>query len=207
MAIDQHRSSANPDETAMPGGNFAGRIAGDLDRLLVSTASGDQKAFRALYDATSGKLFAQAMAILRQRDAAEDVLQDGYVRIWERASAYDPSRGPALPWMLRLLRNVAIDRLRRDSMTMRSCDYDDYARDLPAPAAPIDDRMDLADALEALTPEQRSAVVTVAVQGWTNEQAGARAGMPEATSKARVARGLRRMRAYLELPASLVPAG
>ncbi len=206
MASDPQRCSEICGETVISAEKSADHELGYLDVLLVLSASGDQRAFRALYDATSGKLFAQAIAILRQREGAEDALQDGYLRIWERASAYDPRRGPALPWMMRLLRNAAIDLLRRESNAMRSCDYDEYARDLPAPITPIDDQMDLVDALNALTAEQRSAVSAVVVQGWTNERAGARCGVLEATSKARVARGLKKMRAYLEMPADMVAA-
>ena len=64
-------------------------------------------AFRRLYDATARRLLAQSMAMLRRRDAAEDALQDGYVRIWMHAGRHDPARGPALPWMARIMRNVA----------------------------------------------------------------------------------------------------
>ena len=207
MAMDQHLSYEISGGTNLDAACPENREPETLDRLLIMSAAGDQSAFRALYDATSGKLLAQAFAMLRQREAAEDALQDGYIRIWERASAYDARRGPALPWMLRLLRNAVIDRLRRDKVLLRSCDYDDYAREMPAPPAPIDDRLDLADALVQLTPEQRSAIVTVVIQGWTNEQAGIRAGMPEGTSKARVARGLKRMRAFLDLSPAVATAG
>jgi RNA polymerase sigma-70 factor, ECF subfamily len=173
--------------------------AEELDRWLVLTAAGDRIAFRNLYDETSGILFAQAIAMLRRRDMAEDALQEAYLRIWRCAGAYDASRGPALPWLKRLLRNVVIDRLRSERLSARQCNYEDYARELPAAANPVDDRLDLARAMTGLSDEQRSAISAVVIEGWTNEQVGRRDGMPTATSKARVARGLKKLRARLEL--------
>jgi len=171
---------------------------GGLDQWLALTAAGDRIAFRNLYDETSGILFAQAIAMLRRRDTAEDALQEAYLRIWRCASAYDANRGPALPWLKRLLRNVVIDRLRSERLSARQCNYEDYARELPAAASPVDDRLDLARAMTGLSGEQRSAITAVVIQGWTNEQVGRRDGMPTATSKARVARGLKKLRTYLE---------
>jgi RNA polymerase sigma-70 factor (ECF subfamily) len=170
----------------------------ELDQWLMLTATGDRGAFRNLYDETSGILFAQAIAMLRRRDTAEDALQEAYLRIWRCAGAYDAVRGPALPWLKRLLRNVVIDRLRSERLSARQCNYEDYARELPAPLTSMDDRLDLARAMTGLSGEQRSAITAVVIQGWTNEQVGQRAGMPTATSKARVARGLRKLRTSLE---------
>jgi RNA polymerase sigma-70 factor (ECF subfamily) len=169
-----------------------------LDQWLELSAKGDLAAFRRLYDQTSGLLFAQALSMLRRRDAAEDAVQEAYVRIWRRAGEYDPARGSAMPWLMRLLRNVVIDRMRQDRMAARQCDFDDYARALPAKKSLIDERLDLARALTRLTAEQLTAVTSVIVQGWTNEEVGRRLGIPTPTSKARVARGLKRLRACFE---------
>jgi len=60
----------------------------ELQRLLSRVALGDRKAFRALYDATSPSLFGVAVRILNRRDRAEDVMQDAFVNVWQRASSY-----------------------------------------------------------------------------------------------------------------------
>jgi RNA polymerase sigma-70 factor (ECF subfamily) len=210
MSMTDHRFSEPDQCTAGDPDEDSSRPGCDLDRLLVLSARGDQAAFRRLYDATSGKLLAQAIAMMRSRSAAEDVLQDAYIRVWDRARSFDPGRGPALPWLVRLLRNVAVDHLRRQRIAAGSCDWEGYARDLAAPAAPVEDRIDLVDALARLSDVQRHAVTAVVVEGWTNEQAARRGGMPTATSKARVARGLRRMRDYLDTlgqPAAVAHVG
>lgn len=169
-------------------------IEAELEPWLSQTAAGDRRAFRRLYDATSPKLFAQALHIMRRRDAAEDVLQEAYVRIWTRARDFDPRRGRAWPWIGRILRNAAIDRLRRDRPLSQTQDIDDEAHQIAGPSDPIDTRIDLVRGLEQLSTEQRDAIVTVVVQGWTHDEAAQRDGTPTPTNKARVARGLRRLK-------------
>lgn len=166
-----------------------------VDHWLVAAGCGDRAAFRRLYDATSGKLLAQAMAMLRRRDAAEDALQDGFVRIWINAHRYDPARGPALPWMARVMRNVILDRLRRERLIARYHVADEGVAEPAVPAEPIEDRFDLVNGLATLSTEQRNAIVNVVVLGWTHEESGQHEGVPVPTSKARVQRGLRRLRA------------
>ncbi|RYD71043.1 MAG: sigma-70 family RNA polymerase sigma factor, partial [Verrucomicrobiaceae bacterium] len=87
----------------------------DLDQeieLLRRVSKGDRLAFSELYDRFSGLLFATAYRILNNQEGAEDVLQDVFVQIWEKAPLYDSSRGKPLTWAVTLTRNKAIDRLR-----------------------------------------------------------------------------------------------
>lgn len=193
VSLDTTPHDQNPIycHTAVP------RPANELDLLLLMTADGDRIAFKQLYSATRDKLYAQAFSILRQREAAEDAIQDSFVRIWVRASAYMPERGSALQWMIKLTRNIIIDRIRRERITLNQCDYNDYAYESPAPVVPVEDRIDLVWALSQLGAPQREAIVAVVVQGWTNEDFGRRLGVPTSTHKARVARGLKRMRAHM----------
>src|SRR6478609_2581902 len=81
-------------------------------QLLQRTGQGDRRAFSDLYDRFSGVLFATAIRILNNQEAAEDVLQDVFVQIWEKAPLYDSARGKPLTWAVTLTRNKAIDRLR-----------------------------------------------------------------------------------------------
>ena len=169
-----------------------------LGPWLMMTALGDHKAFRSLYDATSRRMLGQAISILRDRDAAEDALQDAYVRIWSSAHHFNPERGHPLAWMTRVIRNVAIDRLRSKRQAARYLGADES---LPEPAMapePIDDRLDLIAALDVLPLEQRSTIQMVILQGWTHEEVARREGIPTATTKSRAQRGLRRLRAALE---------
>ncbi|MGL6209675.1 MAG: sigma-70 family RNA polymerase sigma factor, partial [Paracoccaceae bacterium] len=70
-------------------------------------------AFRLLYDMTSPRLMGVALRICRERQMAEDVLQDIYVQVWQRAGSYDPTRASAMAWMMAITRNRSIDHIRR----------------------------------------------------------------------------------------------
>jgi RNA polymerase sigma-70 factor (ECF subfamily) len=87
----------------------------DQDReieLLQRIGAGDVVSFEDLYDRFSGVLFSAAAQILNDHREAEDVLQDVFIQIWDKAKLYKPSRGKPLTWAMTLTRNKAIDRLR-----------------------------------------------------------------------------------------------
>jgi RNA polymerase sigma-70 factor, ECF subfamily len=170
--------------------------ASDLPSLIISTAAGDRRAFRTLYDETSRRLFGVALMILKRRAAAEDVLQEAYVRIWTEARRYDPERGQALPWLSRIVRNLAIDHLRREQGSHE--DIADQAETLPEPSPPVDDRADLNRGLSRLCSDHREILTLNFVHGYTHEEVAERLGLPLGTAKSRLRRGLSQLRAYFE---------
>src|SRR5579864_2856392 len=85
----------------------------ELNRLLLRTGQSDRSAFEELYRRTAAKLFGISLRLLRDRDDAEEVLQEIYVTVWRRAASFDASRASAVPWLIALARNKAIDRLRQ----------------------------------------------------------------------------------------------
>jgi RNA polymerase sigma-70 factor, ECF subfamily len=94
----------------------------ELAQLLQRCAAKDTAAFRTLYDKTSPILFARLLRMLRRRSVAEEVLQDVYVRIWQRAAQFEVNRGKALAWMVTIARYCAIDLMRREHLTLVSDD-------------------------------------------------------------------------------------
>jgi len=90
----------------------------ELAQLLQRCAAQDTAAFRSLYDKTSPILFARLLRMLRRRSVAEEVLQDVYVRIWQRAAQFEAHRGRPLAWMVTIARYCAIDLMRRDRLTL-----------------------------------------------------------------------------------------
>ena len=84
-----------------------------LRAWLHGAAQRDAVAFRALYDATSPKLFGFALRILGRRELAEDALQDGFVAIWNGAATYQSHLAAPMTWMITIVRNKALDMLRR----------------------------------------------------------------------------------------------
>ena len=85
----------------------------ELMELIDRVAAQDDSALKALYERTSSKLFGLALRIVRQRDAAEDVLQDAFVAIWRGAGSYRASLSPPMAWMGLIVRSRALDALRK----------------------------------------------------------------------------------------------
>ena len=80
---------------------------------LLPCARGDQAALHRLYKETAPQLFGLALSILRSRDLAEDIVQDLFILVWRQAHSFDPSRGAAMAWLARIVRNRCFDVLRR----------------------------------------------------------------------------------------------
>jgi RNA polymerase sigma-70 factor (ECF subfamily) len=97
------------------------KIRGDRDRdglatLLAEVAAGDKSAFAKLYGLTNRKLFGVALRILRSREAAEDIVQESYVRIWRNAASFDVTLASPIAWMASIVRHCAIDTLRKQRL-------------------------------------------------------------------------------------------
>ena len=80
---------------------------------LQAAGKRDAAAFRRLYDASSAKLFGFALRILQKRELAEEVLQEGFVAIWNNAANYQSHLASPMTWMATIVRNKAFDHLRR----------------------------------------------------------------------------------------------
>lgn len=179
----------------------------DVDcRLLQLTGAGDRGAFAQIYDRFSGVLLATAYSVLNNREAAEDVLQDAFLMIWEKAPLYDPSRGKPLTWAVTLTRNKAIDRLRglqrrrrlydqaeQESLTENQ--FDD--RDSFAAVVSSERGAMVRDALKHLSADQRQAIELTFFQSLTQGEVAMKLGEPLGTIKARIRRGMMRLRDVL----------
>ena len=165
-----------------------------LDRIVAR----DQHAVAELYERYSRLLFGLILRILRDREEAEDVLQEVFLAAWTRAETYKASLGTPAGWLVRIARNRAIDRLRANSSRMRAIE-EGYA-----PAADNMSRMggeaqcDVARALDALPVEQRSLIEEAFFRGLTHSELAARFSIPLGTVKTRVRTGLLALRQYLQ---------
>ena len=89
------------------------KIHSTLNKLLVETSNNDNSAFQKLYKKASPKLFSLSLRLMAyDNEAAEEVLQEAFIKIWNKADKYSPDQGLAIAWMGRIVRNQAFDRLR-----------------------------------------------------------------------------------------------
>lgn len=166
-----------------------------LLRAMDGVASGRKDALKTVYDATSAKLFGIILRLVRDREAAEDVLQEVYVKVWNRAGRFNAERASPITWLATIARNSAIDHLRRTGR--RAEDPGDMLPDVADDAANADemlcsaeDKAALARCMEELKPDHRRCIRLAYFDGLTHSQLAERLGMPLGTMKSWVRRGL-----------------
>ncbi|OGI70061.1 MAG: hypothetical protein A2W18_03555 [Candidatus Muproteobacteria bacterium RBG_16_60_9] len=168
--------------------------------LLARCALGDQGAFTRLYEETSGKLYGVAMHILRD-SRAEEVMQDAYVRIWHRAADYRPDKGSAMAWMASIVRNRALDLLRRPNIETGVDDQDIWEGDTPSPLETTMQRAEakaLLRCLDQLESAQRQVMTLAFFHGMAHAELAQHVKQPLGTVKSWIRRGLQRLKGCLE---------
>lgn len=172
----------------------------DLARELEAVTKGDEEAFRRLWQAAAPVLLALCLRLLRRRPAAEDALQECFVRVWRNAHRYDRALGEPLAWMAAIARNVALDQLRRERGRAEAS-LEDGGIERAADALPdrLDlDGTDLARCLDRLPPMQRRAILLAYYRGLTHSELAEALGVPLGTAKSWVRRGLIGLKDCLE---------
>ncbi len=176
------------------------------ESLLQRVSKGDESAFSALYERFSGRLYGLVKRILEDDQDSRDVLQEGFVYLWEKAAQYDPSKSRAFTWSVIIFRNKAIDRAR--SRRRRLNLNDSAAEELAALANEVERADQLAEkseransvrqALATLSDEQRKCIECAFFRGFTQHQVAEYFGEPLGTIKTNIRRGLLRLRDLLK---------
>jgi len=178
----------------------------EQSRLLAAMARGEKSALSALYDSLSRPLYSLAYRIVNDSAEAQDIVQDVFLQIWQKAGTYDTSRGSVFGWAATLTRNRAIDRVR-----MRKRRSELLAGSAPdlQPAPPpgnLDSSASLwvqekatavRSALGQLAPEQQKAIELAFFSGLTQLEIAAQLNEPLGTIKARIRRGLLKLKETL----------
>jgi RNA polymerase sigma-70 factor, ECF subfamily len=167
-------------------GPLATKAAEDA-ALLVKVAQGDQQAMGLLFDRYSGLVYSVALRVLKDTGQAEDVMQDIFIQIWKKPSAFISGRGSLAAWLLVVARNRAIDSLRRRRPTDPVEDVVLAAStDLAAEA----ERNALMEKVRAymhqLPPEQRKSVEMAYFEGLSHSEIAEKTGDPLGTVKTRI---------------------
>lgn len=176
------------------------------DRLLAERLrSGDREALGLLYDRYASVAMAVAVRVVADRELAEDLVHDAYVAVWQKIDRFDPSRGSLRSWLLTIVRNRAIDRLRgtRPSMEVGEADEQSLLRTGPNPtweaAAARRSAVELRQALESLPDEQRQAVELAYFGGRTYREIAQLTGVPQGTANGRLRLALAKLRDSLSM--------
>jgi RNA polymerase sigma-70 factor (ECF subfamily) len=177
-----------------------------LAELIRRVAGGEEAAFGVLYDRLAPALYGMAFRMMNDAKEAEDVLQEGFSYIWRKASNYDPARSSVFAWTVLVVRNKAIDRLRvrqrgdRLREKVSSAKESFAEKDESSALQPMFRERNalVRAALDQIAPEQKAAVELAFFNGLTHEQIAERMGAPLGTVKARIRRGLLRLRELLK---------
>ncbi len=171
--------------------------------LLREVGHGNRQSFEELYERFSGVLFSTAYRVMNNQEAAEDVLQDVFVQIWEKAALYDPTRGKPMTWAITLTRNKAIDRLRS---TQRRSRLQDELQHESETVEQFDDKSSfdavssvetaemVREAIKKLSKDQREAIELAFFSSLTQTEISERLNQPLGTIKARIRRGMMRLK-------------
>jgi RNA polymerase sigma-70 factor (ECF subfamily) len=177
----------------------------NLAALVEQMRIGHERALEELYDATVGKLYALASAILRSAEDTEEIVCETYAYAWANASRFDASRANALGWLLMLCRSRALDRLRQRRATTNALDVaamrqaDTGNADQPFDILSLmQQRSKVHAALSQLTPERRHLVSLAFLQGLSHQEIADVTRLPLGTVKSHVRRALTQLREALE---------
>jgi RNA polymerase sigma-70 factor, ECF subfamily len=179
-------------------------LARDADeRLAERIRSGDSSALGELYDRYGAHALAVAQRVVGAREEAEDVVHDAFVAVWRKIDRFDPTRGSLRAWLMTIVRNRGVDRLRarRPSLDIEDADERSLLRSGPNPTweAVIERTSvdELRSAISTLPPEQRRAIELAYFEGYTYRQVAELTGVPAGTANGRMRLALSKLRESL----------
>lgn len=172
-----------------------------LTAALGDVARGDRAALRLVYDLTSAKLFGVCLRICQDRDIAADILQESYLKIWQRAGRFDPAKASPITWLCAIARNGAIDWCRANRVVVTQVeDAAQIADDRPSAPEVIEAEQSqarISHCLEELGGNPAEAIRSAFFGGYTYAQLAQRMNVPLGTMKSWVRRGLSQLKACI----------
>ena len=175
------------------------------EELAALVDAKDPAAFEVFYDRHGGAAYSLAHRIVGDRQLAEDVIQEAFLSIWRSPARYDPARGSVRSWTLGIVRNRAIDALRRTTASAPKLGFDDAGllEGQPAPerteseAIRRDAAARIRGAVGGLPPEQSQVITLAYFGGFSHSEIAAMLGAPLGTIKSRMRLGLEKLRESL----------
>lgn len=186
---------------------FAVIAEGDAE-LVRRLQKRDPQALGELYDKYGRLAFALIYRIVRDVGTAEDLVQETFLRVWNRSQGFDGERGALGGWLLAVARNRAIDYLRsaagreRNSVELEETEHPSLYLDLEKEVLNSDKARHLRQAMEKLNPNQRNAIELAYFEGLSQTEMAERLGQPLGTVKTWVRMALKNLREALDTAVS-----
>ncbi len=172
------------------------------EELVVALQQQDQSAFSYLYDNYSGALFGLIYKMVNDKELAEDILQEAFVKIWNNFSNYDNAKGRLFTWMINLTRNLTIDTLRskgyKKQSKIRSDENSVNNLSDNTHAAEKFDAMGIRKQLTLLTNDQKQIIDLAYFGGFTQDEISKQLGIPLGTVKTRMRAAILELRKVLQ---------
>ncbi|MBB5438062.1 RNA polymerase sigma-70 factor (ECF subfamily) [Pedobacter sp. AK017] len=176
----------------------AKKISLSEEELVSALKRRDTVAIQALYDMYSGALLGVISRIVVQTEVAEDLLQEAFIKIWNSADSYDPTKGRLFTWMLNITRNLSIDKLRskdfknagKNQDIENNVDFIDAQKEVTFNA----DTLGVKDMVNALKPEFNAVLNMVYFKGYTHIEAAEELNLPLGTVKTRIRMAIMELR-------------
>ena len=169
----------------------------ELEKLLTGLAAGDRDSLAALYHRTRAAVYGLALSYLKNGQDAQDVVQDTFVRAWEKAEQYRP-QGKPLGWLLAIACNLSLMKLRERTKTQDIPDDQWENLAIETPSVTAEDRQVLEAAMKELSDEERRIVMLHAVAGMRHREIASLLEIPLSTALSKYHRALKKLKTVLK---------
>ena len=175
------------------------------EELMALVGEGDAGAFAVLYDRHSRAAYSLAYRMTGEKGAAEDLVQDAFLKAWRSAGTYRAHRGSVRTWLLSVVRNCGVDRLRSEASSRRTREEAEAQAPRSQPGEGFSEawsnhrRDRVREALRGIPREQREVLALLHLRGLTQAEVSERLGLPLGTVKGRSRLGLEKLRGRPEL--------
>jgi RNA polymerase sigma-70 factor, ECF subfamily len=172
--------------------------------LISLVGDGDAQAFAVLYDRHSRAAYSLAYRMMNGRQAAEDLAQDAFLKVWRAATSHRADRGGVRTWILSIVRNRGIDQLRSSASRRRVQDRVEATTDTWQPSEAFAEtwrnsqQEQVREALDTVPPEQLKVLALAYFSGYTHMEIAENLDVPLGTVKGRMRLGLKKLRDHFE---------
>ena len=179
--------------------------------LISLVGHGDAEAFATLYDRHSRAAYSLAYRMMGERQAAEDLAQDAFLKVWRSATSYRADRGSVRTWLLSIVHNRGIDQLRSLASRRRTQDKIEASAPKSQPSEAFAEswrnsqREQVREALKTLPEEQLKILELAYFSGYTHVEIAELLGLPLGTVKGRMRLGLKKIRDYFDSQDMVMP--